>query len=161
MWEINCLNRFNEGSLSWIVPYEAGDLKYAYVERTLCLFDYEFKIRSQVTKTYNIPSFSIFYLKKIYEYRKSQWSCPPPPATLSTSPWSCSEWRTSWPPSTRTSRFELFVEDFFIIVGVFNYVGPRRIRPHPGVQIRRPEAVGRGQDAKAGGHLRRRRRVVS
>ncbi len=60
MWEINCLNRFNEGSLSWIVPYEAGDLKYAYVERTLCLFDYEFKIRSQVTKTYNFPSSSIF-----------------------------------------------------------------------------------------------------
>ncbi len=64
-------------------------------------------------------------------------------------------------PQRERAGLNYLLKIFFIIVGVCNYVGPRRIRPHPGVQIRRPEAVGRGQDAKAGGHLRRRRRVVS
>jgi len=42
---------YNDGSMSWLVPYKSEEgYRYAFVERTLCLFDYEFEVHSQTVE---------------------------------------------------------------------------------------------------------------
>ncbi len=57
--------------MNWLVPYVAGDIKYAFVERTLCLFDYDFRVRDQeVTVVLSTASgYPIDFAVTLYEIR--------------------------------------------------------------------------------------------
>ncbi len=58
--------------MNWLVPYEAADIKYAFVERTLCLFDYDFRVRTQeVTVVLSTSSgYPIDYSVELFELRR-------------------------------------------------------------------------------------------